>query len=157
MKLLILLVSCPYGNLHSSRYTRLTNGYRKLQYNGFFRNGFNFRPWNHDAIIWTFFDDGIWSWVPFSYLVSFPLHIVLFSGCNSSTDRQTETGNSCTWARDVRLSWWCTWCTVIWCTHILRSSCFCEIWALCVLWIFIYIKYNIYIYIVRHKRDRVKS
>ena len=90
MKLLILLVSCPYGNLHSSRYTRLTNGYRKLQYNGFFRNGFNFRPWNHDAIIWTFFDDGIWSWVPFSYLVSFPLHIVLFSGCNSSTDRQRQ-------------------------------------------------------------------
>ena len=29
-ELLILLVSCPYGNLQSSRYTKLINGYRKF-------------------------------------------------------------------------------------------------------------------------------
>ena len=26
----LLLVSCPYGNLQSSRYTKLINGYRKF-------------------------------------------------------------------------------------------------------------------------------
>ena len=30
-----------------------------LQYNGFYRNDIIFSPWNHDAITWTCFDDGI--------------------------------------------------------------------------------------------------
>ena len=47
------------------------------QYDGFFTNDVIFSPWNHDAIAWTCFDDDIWKWVPFSYLVSFLLHIVL--------------------------------------------------------------------------------
>ena len=33
-KPLILIVSCPYGNLQSSRYTKLINGYRKFTING---------------------------------------------------------------------------------------------------------------------------
>ena len=36
-----------------------------------------FSPWNHDTIARTCFDDGIWKWIPFSYLVSFPFHIEL--------------------------------------------------------------------------------
>ena len=36
-----------------------------------------FSPWNHDALLRICFHDGIWKWVPFSYLISFPLRIVL--------------------------------------------------------------------------------
>ena len=61
---MILLVSCTYVNLQSSRYIKLINGYR----NGFFRTDVIFSPWNHDAIAWTCFDGGIRKWVqpPFS-------------------------------------------------------------------------------------------
>ena len=31
-------------------YTKLINGYRKLQYDGFFKYYVIFSPWNHDAI-----------------------------------------------------------------------------------------------------------
>ena len=44
-----LTISCPFGNLQASCYTKLMNGLN-LQYNDFFKNDVIFSPWNHDAI-----------------------------------------------------------------------------------------------------------
>ena len=41
-------------------------------------------------------------------------------------------GNSCTWARDVRLHIACTSKSR---SNKLSPSCFCEVWALCLSWI----------------------
>ena len=56
-KLLLLLVSCPYNNLQSSRYTKTVAV--KLHYNNLFTNDVIFIAWKHGAIAWSCFDDGI--------------------------------------------------------------------------------------------------
>ena len=72
---MILLVSCPYGNHQSSRYTKAIT--IKLQYNGFFTNDIIFNLRNHDATAWIYFDEGVWKWTLFAYLVSITPHILL--------------------------------------------------------------------------------
>ena len=103
-------------------------------------------PWLSNELLWSVnkLKQGLWCTIWLSYIYIYIYIYICYHEYHvpSRLSPQWLCDNSCTWAHEPYI--------IFMITYILRSSCFCEIGALCVSWItydHLYIYVYIYIYV----------